>query len=435
MDSGSGLPVSNTDTESIAVEEQKRRIEAFKTQLLAKKQAEKERKKREALLLQAWNKHELVDDQEALALLTLMDEEGRGYITDKQLYTTLRSWGLVVNMDDVKAIIQCFGGRRVMNYSQFKELYEFYMRVYQNYSRFSEKAGIQRSDLPLILERFHLHFSQPILNHLIRLYKGREGDFTTHSEILNYQEFFLLMIAVKKLVFYFEPAHEAARDCLDAHQLHGVLRQMGIVFSIREARMFLQPPRASRVPFSADLDLEFSRFVTLVMEFREQRFRGRLEVRDTLVTPTTVPGPAELQTASRQAVSHSLPIKRSVTGKFPKDQAYKEARTKFKQTVSLCRSRGGIMWVDPDFPANINSVCPRRDTPKLAKIQNMYLAKISRWLRIKDLSRNDGKLFVTAAEPGDVLQGMLGDCWFVSAVAAIVARNGVRSVQLGNTKI
>ena len=64
-------------------------------------------------------------------------------------------------------------------------------------------------------------------------------------------------------------------------------------------------------------------------------------------------------------------------------------------------------WTDPEFPPDESSIGKGEDLPVKAT-----------WKRIPDVIPNPE--FVTGKiEPGDILQGSLGDCYFLSAIAAL----------------
>ncbi|CAJ1332561.1 unnamed protein product [Effrenium voratum] len=75
-------------------------------------------------------------------------------------------------------------------------------------------------------------------------------------------------------------------------------------------------------------------------------------------------------------------------------------KTKFKKVQGLPEG-----WKDPDFPANKESL-----GPGLAR-QRAYWERLAAYTSTPVLFDD--------AEPGDVLQGMLGDCWLLSAIAAV----------------
>jgi calpain-15 len=65
-------------------------------------------------------------------------------------------------------------------------------------------------------------------------------------------------------------------------------------------------------------------------------------------------------------------------------------------------------YTDPDFPPNQES---------LGKLDEKTLNSME-WKRIKDICP-DAIFISDKIEPGDILQGSLGDCYFLSALAAL----------------
>jgi Ca2+-binding EF-hand superfamily protein len=75
-------------------------------------------------------------------------------------------------------------------------------------------------------------------------------------------------------------------------------------------------------------------------------------------------------------------------------------------------------WIDPDFPAD-DSVIPL----------NLRGGRCV-WLRPCEIVQKNGlgknaNLFVDGSEDGDVMQGMLGDCWFLSALSLLATTEGM----------
>lgn len=90
-------------------------------------------------------------------------------------------------------------------------------------------------------------------------------------------------------------------------------------------------------------------------------------------------------------------------------------------------ARGESQFTDQEFPPNDRSLFVDPDNP-LLKLQ-----VVSEWMRPTDIVREkqlDSRpcLFSGAANPSDVCQGRLGDCWFLSAVAVLAEVSQVSKV-------
>ncbi|CAK9301677.1 unnamed protein product [Gordionus sp. m RMFG-2023] len=87
----------------------------------------------------------------------------------------------------------------------------------------------------------------------------------------------------------------------------------------------------------------------------------------------------------------------------------------FQQIKQQCLERG-VLWEDPDFSANDSSMFFSEAT------SNLFFSKIApdsfQWKRPKDICPNP-KLIVQGASRFDVIQGELGNCWLLAAVACL----------------
>lgn len=70
------------------------------------------------------------------------------------------------------------------------------------------------------------------------------------------------------------------------------------------------------------------------------------------------------------------------------------------------------IFTDNQFPANINSL----------KLKDVELEKSILWIRASELSNDDQKqmyLFKNGIVPSDIVQGKLGNCWLMAAIASL----------------
>jgi hypothetical protein len=92
----------------------------------------------------------------------------------------------------------------------------------------------------------------------------------------------------------------------------------------------------------------------------------------------------------------------------------------FPQQVQLCKDRKG-MFEDQHFPCDPRSVWKDPRRPKAS------CPPIVAWKRPKELAapfRCRPQLFLDGADPGDVEQGSLGNCWFLGALSILATRVG-----------
>eukprot|EP00817_Percolomonadidae_sp_ATCC50343_P000860 CAMPEP_0117419486 /NCGR_PEP_ID=MMETSP0758-20121206/1030_1 /TAXON_ID=63605 /ORGANISM="Percolomonas cosmopolitus, Strain AE-1 (ATCC 50343)" /LENGTH=291 /DNA_ID=CAMNT_0005200563 /DNA_START=687 /DNA_END=1559 /DNA_ORIENTATION=+ len=75
----------------------------------------------------------------------------------------------------------------------------------------------------------------------------------------------------------------------------------------------------------------------------------------------------------------------------------------------------GELWTDPDFPPNDTSLYKGYDGQR-------YAEKIE-WRRVSDIFKGQSyRMFYEGIEADDIRQGALGDCYFLSAIAAVANR-------------
>jgi hypothetical protein len=82
--------------------------------------------------------------------------------------------------------------------------------------------------------------------------------------------------------------------------------------------------------------------------------------------------------------------------------------------------RDGTLWTDPDFPPNASSLFIDPSKPH----RQDWVAPEVEWLRLGDsrLTSPNVDVFVPPVHPDDIVQGNIGNCWFMSALAVLTQR-------------
>ncbi|XP_064623466.1 calpain-A-like [Lineus longissimus] len=78
----------------------------------------------------------------------------------------------------------------------------------------------------------------------------------------------------------------------------------------------------------------------------------------------------------------------------------------YDDIVAACRASGQL-WEDPEFPADDKSIFP-----------SIQMPQSPHWKRPSEIC-SDPQLFVGGGSRFDVMQGALGDCWLLAAVASL----------------
>ena len=93
-----------------------------------------------------------------------------------------------------------------------------------------------------------------------------------------------------------------------------------------------------------------------------------------------------------------------------------------KELVEEHRGKDDGKFQDPEFRAEGRSLFIEGEVP-----EGHIPERMIEWLRPSEFvpRLTDGKspqLFVDGAEAGDIVQGDLGDCWFLSALSTVASR-------------
>ncbi len=86
----------------------------------------------------------------------------------------------------------------------------------------------------------------------------------------------------------------------------------------------------------------------------------------------------------------------------------------YEEMIDKCKA-SGKPFTDKEFPPSDSSLYVDPKNPPSS------WPKITEWKRITDMFAKP-QMFVEGIEPGDVIQGALGDCWFLGALSVVATR-------------
>lgn len=199
---------------------------------------------------------------------------------------------------------------------------------------------------------------------------------------------------------------------------------MGIVVSVTEAFVFLAGKPTS--------SLSLGDLIQLMKNFKDRRSEistkasiAREESRKALVhkplQPQPVPGANQPklnlppQISSRRMVTlRRLQTQRGSAISIQKSpRGLSEIAAREEREILLACQKSKKFYEDSSFPATLASIWPK------ANPQDINAKKVAdEWRRPRETS-TDPQLFVDDINQGDVVQGALGDCWFISALAVL----------------
>ncbi|XP_071847234.1 calpain-15-like [Apostichopus japonicus] len=117
---------------------------------------------------------------------------------------------------------------------------------------------------------------------------------------------------------------------------------------------------------------------------------------------------------------YSVEKEKSMTMEWRRQQDAKEANETFKRIRSICQGHA-LPFVDDSFQPAPSSLFGTTPGTQLA-------GKVDKWLRPSELHEHKDnpttpwKVFRLPVSPADISQGLLGDCWFLSALSVLAEK-------------
>eukprot|EP01130_Rhizamoeba_saxonica_P016287 TRINITY_DN7499_c0_g1_i1.p1 TRINITY_DN7499_c0_g1~~TRINITY_DN7499_c0_g1_i1.p1 ORF type:complete len:1144 (-),score=258.70 TRINITY_DN7499_c0_g1_i1:25-3456(-) len=338
------------------------------------------------------------------------DTNNDGLISIGELSICLESWGVELSMEHIEIVIASYNeddDPTTLNENEFYHMMTNYLnlKVAFDMADTDDSNTISRSELRVLLKKFGFNFNFSTRSKLLTLFD------TNNDGAMDFMEFGTLIFYLRDLKHKFEETSSNNKK-IDSPELHSLLRAFGIIVTVREAEVALD-----RINKKKSIDsLNFSEMVETFADTKEnlphiqqEAERKRKEKKNfnaRKIRQRTVTRREINRQPTRRALQHII--------SQPAVQAENETVSRI---IQQCNSTGS-KWVDPDFPTSEQSLFPG-DHRKNAKIES--------WRRVSELSPN-AQLFVDGIDEGDVIQGTLGDCWFLSALS-VLAQNGTEEIQ------
>eukprot|EP01129_Flabellula_baltica_P016956 TRINITY_DN9254_c0_g1_i1.p1 TRINITY_DN9254_c0_g1~~TRINITY_DN9254_c0_g1_i1.p1 ORF type:complete len:998 (+),score=248.60 TRINITY_DN9254_c0_g1_i1:24-2996(+) len=333
------------------------------------------------------------------------DENGDGTISVKELKACLKSWGIALNNESVEMVIQTYDADPsdpTLNEEDMKHIMRYYLSLKENFIKYDadRSNSVSRREFANILPQVGFNLEEETVGKIAELFDDDgSGD-------MDFAEFASVMFYLKNME---KQVIEAGKE-IDPSEFHAMLRAFDVKMSPRECKFAYEKAVEKGIDFSK---MDFSKVVDLVALTKEnskdiiaasekERKEERANLKITGVDAKRRMRSAVIFTAQKKAEIEELQNNKK--------------RRKIKREIK--EAQGG-KWEDPNFPTTAESLFP----------VNKNRAEGIEWLRPNEMVGVDNPdLCIDGVDEGDVCQGALGDCWFLSALSTI-AQSGNDQVQ------
>jgi Ca2+-binding EF-hand superfamily protein len=315
-------------------------------------------------------------------IFQLFDKDKRGYVGTSELNTILEKMGIHLDKENQNVLLQRYDDNHngKLGEDQFCELMMTVSNMKKQFQIADEdKSGtISVREMVTVVRGLHLKVSADMIKPIMDLF-DEDGSGT-----VDYQEYFALVFYFQELEYEYENYKGKMKDYSWVPALLGPHNLARVPILVKQLQQM-----KSKSPFPS-----FDEFVKVILQ----------EAVAANCDPT---GRRKQHHAPRILALHERQRQRAPRRhKALKIGARKPNANRPHQTHHAHEYEGDTHYSDPNFVPGPNLL------PKESQI------KIKDWKRPNELVPN-AKLFVSGVDEGDVVQGALGNCWFLGALSVV----------------
>eukprot|EP01127_Copromyxa_protea_P006068 TRINITY_DN1587_c0_g1_i3.p1 TRINITY_DN1587_c0_g1~~TRINITY_DN1587_c0_g1_i3.p1 ORF type:complete len:922 (-),score=203.17 TRINITY_DN1587_c0_g1_i3:56-2821(-) len=274
-------------------------------------------------------------------------------------------------------------GRPVLTLLAFNDFVNFFFTVKQNFGKFARNGAMNSAELDSYLALYEYSFSEESMHKFLTFFDEDGNGSLELNEVL------VLNATLYNIEFQFLNEDDGDGR-LDSKEMQSLFRALQINVTIKEMNLLLQS-----VPSSMTRNITFEKFVSLLFHVKQ----NLPEVRELVASQSQkvkIDFTRDMAHRSKKAIEEL-------------EQIRSEAQREAKRIIDSLAP--GAKWEDPDFRPNEAVLFP------FSTFRNSW---IHSWRRPHEINK-DAKLFVDGIDQGDVIQGTLEDCYFLSALSLLAS--------------
>jgi len=321
-------------------------------------------------------------------LFEAFDSNHNGYISLDELKQGLLRWGVKLNKYNVDLLSKSFPGVQNADLNQFSTIMKFFISIRRNFTKYDTDSSntMNYRELQSFLTGFSFGFRKEFMNEFLKLFD------TDKSGELDFQEIVELMLYIKYLQTLFAQEDQSKDGVLDPAELQALLRSLDITVTVPEMQVFVK-----RAHDKIKGDINFEKFVELLLDIKQNLENIRKETNKE----------RKKNRVPRNVVKQER--------KFPASPKYEEdleVHLKYVEDLKNACKTQNRKFEDKDFPPTEASLFPKRKDG---------LRAVTSWKRMDEFGA-EAELFKDGVDAGDVKQGALGDCWFLSSLCVLAGQ-------------